>query len=181
MSYPTRKRKEFRQPKKLTDFFIMLKIQDGGSGSPHKPATAYTGLPDADGLEISAQNDSLGASPSSLPSSASNSPAESRMRLDSASTSPEVSPASDHNSIHPSPIAVFPTSNQPVLDTTMKDMLISLQSSLRNDISTMFNKFSSQMHYMGQRVCNIETQVGEMTETVNDLVDAHDHTHEEQQ
>lgn len=42
----------------------------------------------------------------------------------------------------------------------------------------MFNKFSSQMHYMGQRVYHIKKQMGEMTETVNDLVDAHDHTRE---
>lgn len=37
------------------------------------------------------------------------------------------------------------------------------------------------MHYMGQKVYHIEYQLGEITETVSDLVDAHDHTHKEQQ
>lgn len=61
----------------------------------------------------------------------------------------------------------------------MKEMLISLQSSLHIDSASMFNKFSSQMHYMGQKVHHIESQIGNFTETVNYLVDAHDHTQKE--
>lgn len=100
------------------------------------------------------------------------------MRLDTDPPGHEASPVFERIPVHPSPIATFPSANQPVLETTMKEMLISLQSSLYNDISSMFNKFSSQMHYMGQRVYHIKKQMGEMTETVNDLVDAHDHTRE---
>lgn len=84
-------------------------------------------------------------------------------------------------SAHPSPIAAFPTSNQPVLETTMKEMLISLQSSLHNDISSMFTKFSTEMQSMGKRIYHIEKQIGEVAETVNYLIDAHDSTRDEQQ
>lgn len=103
------------------------------------------------------------------------------LRLDSDPTAHEVSPVSDLIPAHPSHIAAFPTKIQPVLDTTMKEMLISLQNSLHNDITSMFTKFSSQMHYMGQKVYHIESQIGDMTETANGLVDAHDHIQEQHQ
>lgn len=36
------------------------------------------------------------------------------------------------------------------------------------------------MHSMGDSVLQTENQMGEITETVNDLVDAHEHTEDEQ-
>lgn len=45
-----------------------------------------------------------------------------------------------------SSIAAFPTSGQPVLDTTMKDILMSsLQSSLMSNLSSLIHKFSLEI------------------------------------
>lgn len=54
----------------------------------------------------------------------------------------------------------------------MKDMLISLQSSLMTNLSSLIHKFTSDMRYMGDRVQYIKTKMDECTGTVNDLVDA---------
>lgn len=61
----------------------------------------------------------------------------------------------------------------------LKEMLMSLHSSLHNDISSMFTAFKAEMMYTGQKVGHIEKQMSTMTETVNDLVDSHDHTRKE--
>lgn len=37
----------------------------------------------------------------------------------------------------------FPTTNQPILDTTMKEMLVSLRSSLHTDITTCVQSFKN--------------------------------------
>lgn len=72
-----------------------------------------------------------------------------------------------------SSIAAFPTSEQPVLDTTMKDMLLSLQSSLMINFSTLIHKFTSEIQGVGERVQYIEHKMDECTTTVNDLIDAY--------
>lgn len=69
-----------------------------------------------------------------------------------------------------SSIAAIPTSGQPVLDTTMKDMLLSLQSSLMTNLSSLIHKFSTDMR---DRVQYMENKMEEFTDTVNDLVDAY--------
>lgn len=105
-------------PKKLTAFFSQppgRKKQDGSRGLSQDKDDSYTGLPDADTLEISTQNGPSSSSSSSQPSSVSNSPAKSFLRLDSGTQSHEVSPALEHiltQTAHLSPIAAFPTSNQ---------------------------------------------------------------------
>lgn len=78
-----------------------------------------------------------------------------------------------------SPIATFPTTNQPVVDTTLKDMLTTLHSSLHTDISSMLSAFKSEMIHVHNRMDRIEHQMSAMTVTVNDLVDVHDHTRDE--
>lgn len=65
-----------------------------------------------------------------------------------------------------------------MLDTILKDMLISLQSSLMSDLSSLITKFSSEIHSLG--VSYIEDKVEECTTTVNNLVDAYDEVQEEQ-
>lgn len=72
-----------------------------------------------------------------------------------------------------SSIAAFPTSGQPVLDSTMKDMLLSLQSSLMTNLSSLINKFTTDMRHTGDRVQYMEHRMEECTDTVNDLVDAY--------
>lgn len=39
------------------------------------------------------------------------------------------------------PITAFPTTNRPILDTTMKDMLVSLRLSLHSDMMSCLRQF----------------------------------------
>lgn len=45
----------------------------------------------------------------------------------------------------PDSIVAFPTLNQPVLDTTLKDMLISLRRTIHTDMMAFMRKFSSEL------------------------------------
>lgn len=106
------------------------------------------------------------------------------MRLDPGSQAHEVRPAMDclpSLTSTQSPIEAFPTANQPVVDTMLKDMLITLHSTIQNDISSMFSAFKSEIVHVNNRMGRIEHQMSAMTVTVNDLVDGHDHTRDEQQ
>lgn len=55
----------------------------------------------------------------------------------------------------------------------MKDMFLSLQSSLMLNISSMIGKFSSDMQGLGERVKHIEHKMDACTTTVNNLIDAY--------
>lgn len=105
------------------------------------------------------------------------SPEKTHMRPDEGLQDDEVSHAVTGtlslNSLHPS-IASYPVSNQPVMDTLLKDMLLSLQSSLHADLAALTHKFSSEIHRLGEKVNHIENSLGKINVTVNDLVDAHD-------
>lgn len=107
----------------------------------------------------------------------SNSPAKAQMRMDPAMQAPSAvmsvtNPDQVGLNLAPS-IANYPTPGLPVLDTTMKDMLLSLQTSLMTNISAMINNFSGQMQGMGDRVQRIEHKMHECTTTVNELIDAY--------
>lgn len=152
------------------------KYQVGARDRSPREELVYTDLPDADESTILPQENTSASTTPYGPSSTSNSPAKSRIRL-----APEVRPELDDlltQTPASSPIAAFPTTNH--IDTMLKDMLISLHSSLHNDISSMFSAFKSEMVYMGNKVGHMEQQMSAMTETVNDLVDPHNHTCEEQ-
>lgn len=61
-----------------------------------------------------------------------------------------------------------------MLDTTLKDMLMSLQSSIHSDIFSMVvHNFKAEITDLSDRVSNIESEMGEFTTSFNDLVDAH--------
>lgn len=64
--------------------------------------------------------------------------------------------------------ADFPTTNQPVLDTTLRDILMTAQSSICSEIINMMQHFSSDMSHMGERVSNRETKMGEVTASFNE-------------
>lgn len=81
---------------------------------------------------------------------------------------------SSHSLPEQSPIASFPTSNQPVMDTLLKEMLLLIHNSLHADILNPAKHISNEVHALGDRVHCIEESMGEMTTTINDLVDAHD-------
>lgn len=70
-------------------------------------------------------------------------------------------------------ITDFPTLNQPVMDTTLKDMLVSLRSSLHADIMSITQQFKSEVSAVANRVSHIEIKMGEFASTFNDMVDAY--------
>lgn len=67
--------------------------------------------------------------------------------------------------------------NQPVLDTTLKDMLISLRSTIYAD---MMRKFNTELTAVGDRVDHIEGKMGDYATTINYLIDAQEASDEEQ-
>ncbi|XP_018417948.1 PREDICTED: uncharacterized protein C3orf67-like [Nanorana parkeri] len=71
------------------------------------------------------------------------------------------------------PIENYPTANQPLSDTTLKDMLVSLRSSLNSDMQALVHQFSSDLQEVGERVTHIEDKMGDFADTFNELVDAH--------
>lgn len=107
------------------------------------------------------------------------SPAKARMRMDSpASVIPEVSQLSlspGPHSAQSDSIAMLPTTNQPVMDTTLKEMLISLRKTLQSDMQ----QFRQNVTSLGDRMSHVETQRGACASTVNELIDAQaDHNDE---
>lgn len=89
-------------------------------------------------------------------------------------------PLSSNQALHNS-MASFPTSGQPVIDTTLKDMLMSLQSSPMSDLSLLFHKISTDMQHIEGKVTNIESGMTECTTTVNDLIDTYEEVRDEQE
>lgn len=77
-------------------------------------------------------------------------------------------------------MAAFPTTCQPVLNTTLKEMLLLLQSSLLTNLSSLISKFSTDIHDLGDRVTYIENKMEDSTTTINDFVDAYDDMKDEQ-
>lgn len=104
----------------------------------------------------------LSPSRSSPHSPASASPAKAHMRMDSPLSSELVSaaqaPGHTETALKPS-ITAFPTSRQPVLHSTMKEMLLSLQTSLLAGFSSQIQRFTSDMQVMGDRVQYIESKM----------------------
>lgn len=56
----------------------------------------------------------------------------------------------------PDSIEEFPTANQTVLDTVMKDMLISLRSSLQADMVCCMHKLNKELGEVEARVEQVE-------------------------
>lgn len=102
------------------------------------------------------------------------SPAKARMRLDCDPNDNLESqggfPFLPHNTLCAS-ITSFTTSNQPVMDTLLKDMLVSLQQSMHTDTTFLSQKFSAEVSSLGEHVNSVENSVSDITTTVNDLVD----------
>lgn len=71
-------------------------------------------------------------------------------------------------------ISEFRTANQPVIDTTLNDMLVSLRSTLHTDILAPAQQFKSEVSEVNKRVSHIETKiVEEFASTFNNLVYVH--------
>lgn len=123
------------------------------------------------------------ASPSGASSPSMRSPAKSKPRRHSparprADTGMEVSglQIADSSQDRPSsdPIAEFPTSDRPISDTMLKEMLLSLRSSLKSDMIKGINKCQREVQAMGHKVNQVERKMDEYaSSSYNVLVDAH--------
>lgn len=178
------KRMGDHKPKKLTTLLFppeeqVSYIQDDGGGLA-APQEAYTDLPDEHQGEIN--NGETPRSPTLDPGADPilNSPAKARMWIDAPPQRPPQSlleaqafnPLQSNQALHTS-MASYPTSGQPVMDTTLKDMLMSLQTSLMTDLSTLFNKLN-YVSSLENRVSTIERGMSDCSSTVNNLIDSYD-------
>lgn len=176
------------KPQKLTEFAYKLagwKNQDGAGQAA--PSSAYTDLPD----DMTGEQpdtgtvDNLSHAPDGDPLLGS--PAKARMRLDALpqrSHHPQTEaqapiPYSLDQALHSS-MSSFPISGQPVMDTTLKEMLISLQTSLMTDLSSLFHKITTDIHTLDDRMTNAERGIYACTSTVNDTIEAYEVVKEEQ-
>lgn len=103
-----------------------------------------------------------------------------RLNTEDSSTgvSPGIPPANTHYELQ-SPIASFPTSNQPVLYIHLKEMLLTLHRSLHTDFTNLTHKFSAELSTMGDRVDQVENATTDIITTVKDLTDANEENEEE--
>lgn len=72
----------------------------------------------------------------------------------------------------PDSIETFPTQNQPVMDTVLKDMLMSLRSTIQTDMASCMSRFTKDIQAIGDRVDHVEVKM--YAHTINDLVDAYE-------
>lgn len=71
------------------------------------------------------------------------------------------------------PINEFPTANKPILTTTLKDILVSLSSSLQADMMQCMSNIKAEVGELGGRIDHIEQKMGAFASSYNTLVDAH--------
>lgn len=64
-------------------------------------------------------------------------------------------------------IFTFPTSNQPVLNTTLKDLLISFRGTLHADILHLTQQFKEEVQAIGSRVDHIENKTDVFAHIIN--------------
>lgn len=74
----------------------------------------------------------------------------------------------------PDSILLFPASNQPVSETTLKYILVSLRGTLHADIVQLTKHFTGEIHAIGTMFDHIDNKMDEFAHTINDLVDTHD-------
>lgn len=150
--------------------------QDGGGKQGKGTRGSHTQNSAAQGRRSSRAYNSPTAEQYSLPPSASSSPAKSKPKLDHTEEDDEAvslhSSQDDTRELQDS-ITDFPTANTPIMDTTLKDMLISLRSTLHADIQSLTRQFKSEISSVNKRISHVETKMGEFACTFNDLVDAH--------
>lgn len=102
------------------------------------------------------------------------SPVKSKPRL-TAPAEKDLSPTPSNasNSQMVSHIENFPITYQPISDATLHNMLLSLRTTLANDMHACVKEFRDDLKQVNTRVSHIETKMGEFATTFNELVDSH--------
>lgn len=178
-----RKRKKHRKPQKLTKYFTQR--QHGG----RQDGTSSLSTPSHKTHSLSSKsasgNRNSGSPKAKTPARTHLNPAA-PLKLDSGWMAPDAVRRPDLTLILggdtrelPDCIEEFPTMNQPVMDTVLKDIFLSLRSTLQADMMSCMQNFNKDIQVVESRVDHIETKMGEFASTINDLVDAHDGKEEE--
>lgn len=177
------KRKGTSRPQRLTDYFSQPLNGGRQDGAGHSPSLPHKGDPAAHTATSSPKTNILHSSQQSLHSSSpSGSPAKAKLKLDGGGCSPALSPVTDSGDDTrelPESINTFPTTNQPVLDTVLKDMLVSLRSTIQADMMNCMHRFSGELSAVEARIEHVENKMGDFASTINDLVDANEDREEE--
>lgn len=80
---------------------------------------------------------------------------------------------SHQSSTEGDPIREFPTADRPVSDTLLKEMLLSLRSSLQADMVRGITECQREVQAIGHRVHQVENKMEEYTSAYNVMVEAH--------
>lgn len=185
-----RHRKNPQNLQKMQDFFKGRELQQNGAGASGRRTEPQAGTNNgSSGAAKTHQSLHLNSGSSSGTSSPSTrSPAKQKLRIaspDRPLADPEMEVSRPQTAIDTAvrssqdPIAAFPTSDRPVSDTVLKEMLLSLKASLQADMTAGINKCQREVQVLGSRVDHIEQRMGEFTSSFNSMVDAHS-THDEE-
>ncbi|XP_073453695.1 uncharacterized protein [Aquarana catesbeiana] len=170
-----RRKAEGSRPQKLIEFFPPGPRQNG-DGTTSTQVSRHTQILSQKG-KSQKRNSPPRGSQSSPATPASGSPEKSRARMDAADEEYEVSSAHDSGDDTrelPNSIDQFPTTNQPVMDTILKEMLVSLRSSLHSDMLSCIHTVNRDLQEVSERVTYVEDKMGKFATTINALVDANE-------
>lgn len=73
----------------------------------------------------------------------------------------------------------FPIKGQPIMDTTLKEMLVSLRGTLDMDLMSLVSQIKGEVSELGGRVHHVKSKMGDFATSNNELVDAHNEREEE--
>lgn len=183
----SRHRKKPQQPQKMTSYYTAHGPQQNGGGALENRPEQRPGMNGGTNSlpSTTARSSNPPSESSSGPSSpTSRSPAKSKPWRDSPvrqQTDPDMevsghcstSTSTHQSSTEGDPIKEFPTADRPVSDTLLKDMLLSLRSSLHTDMVRGINECQREVKAIGHRVHQVENKMEEYTAAYNVIVEAH--------
>lgn len=164
-----RRCKNPQQTHKLSSYFVSLQ-RNGDGAREQQPDHRPRAHDDRHGMTSTTPHPTKPPSESSSGTSSpsTRSPAKSKLWRDSP-TRPQVDPNMEVSGPHNNttgqdiqggdPIADLPTAGRPISDTMLKEMLLSLQSSLQADMVRGINKFKREGQANGHRVDHVESKM----------------------
>lgn len=174
----SKRRKASKPPQRLTDFFPVGPHGGREDGAERGAAAIKQGEGDS-GTTVRGAMEGIASLEERTPPSSptTRSPAKTRQRTGDEGPSPTTHQAAlqacrPQNPLHPT-IDVFPATDQAISEATMKNMLISLRSTLYDDFSTMFNPLHDTVQTHSDKLHHIENKMADLYNAHNDLVDAY--------
>lgn len=172
------KRKSQEGPRKLINSFNTARPQRSQNGStalPHRHTAAAAAVShETDYLRQEYTHEGNGH-PGTV---VFQSPVKQKRKLDITTNQVSTSPSSiitpPETNVFGEQLDAFPTAGQPIIDSTMKDMLITLRGALQHDMSCFMKQTKVEMEALGNRVDQVEFNMTDYAQAHNELIDAHD-------